>query len=377
MEPVFEKPSEALVYWLKAKGVTAYQLCKETTLAQSRISEILTGRRRVTAETATVLGAFFDTGAHYWLNIQTKHDLNESGKAGAEHQICSGEIRLGGYAMQCHVLAGDRRVISATGFLAHFGIRSSAYAGGSNLAKLIDSPYLKSDRIKSLIHTVSNPIKFVNHYGTVTHGYEGETLVEYCKALLEVRRVGGLPAAAKPYAEAAEMFVIALAKVGIVALIDEATGFQALRNRDGLQRLFDIFLLKEYAAWAKRFPDEFYMQMFRLKKWKWEALKSQKPPVVGKITNDIVYRRLAPGVLEELQRLNPLLETGRRSVKHHQYLSADVGHPALNQHLYALCALMRASADWNSFYHMIQMTFPMRNEGVQMDFNDLPKHDEE
>ena len=370
MSEDYEKPSQALADWLNKKGVSAYQLAKDTGLAQSRISQILSGQRRITPETATHFSAYFGTTPEYWLSIQARHDLNESSKDGAEHQISSGELKLGGWVCHAYVLADERRVISATGVLKLFGIKSSAYAGGSNLAKLLDSPYLKSDRIRQLIRDVSTPIKFVNHFGTVTHGYEGITVVELCKALMEVRRVGGMPPWAKDYVDAAEMIVISLAKTGIVALIDEATGYQARRNKDALQRLFDVFLLKEYAAWAKRFPDEFYAEMFRLKSWKWTAVTSQKPPVVGKITNDIVYQRLAPSILEELQRLNPKLETGRRKTKHHQWLTPDVGHPALNQHLYALCAMMRGNPDWKSFYHMLQITFPKRNEGVQLEFTD-------
>ncbi|MGC3990622.1 MAG: P63C domain-containing protein [Chthoniobacteraceae bacterium] len=132
--------------------------------------------------------------------------------------------------------------------------------------------------------------------------------------------------------------------------------------------------MKEYASWAKRFPDEFYLEMFRLKGWRWESLTSKKPPVVGKVTNEVVYQRIAPGILKELQHLNPIQPNGRRKVKHHQWLTTDVGHPALNQHLYAVCALMRANPDWKSFYHMLQITFPKQNEGVQLELSRLPQH---
>jgi addiction module HigA family antidote len=375
MHEEYDRPSEALQAWLRKKNVTAYQLSKDTGLAQSRISEIIAGRRRISPETATHFGAYFGTSAEYWMSIQARHDLNESRKDGAEHQVGFGKVRFGAFICEAYVLSDEKRVISANGVLSLFGIRSSgyAYASGSKMASLLDSPFLKSEKISQLMHRVSNPIRFINHLGVVTHGFEGETVVEFCKALLEVRRVGGLPAAAKRYADMAEMIVVSLAKTGIIALIDEATGYQARRHKDALQKLFDVFLLKEYAAWAKRFPDEFYVEMFRLKSWKWESLTSQKPPVVGKITNDVVYRRIAPGVLAELQRLNPTLESGRRKVKHHQYLTYDVGHPALSQHLHTVCALMRASRDWASFHHILQLSLPMQNEGVQLEFSDLRK----
>jgi hypothetical protein len=93
----------------------------------------------------------------------------------------------------------------------------------------------------------------------------------------------------------------------------------------------------------------------------------QKLLEVGMITRDIVYKRLAPGVLEELEQKNPLTEQGYRKVKHHQYLSSEIGHPALAQHLHTIVCLMRASSNWKHFYHTIQKVFPMQNE--QLHFN--------
>lgn len=56
---------------------------------------------------------------------------------------------------------------------------------------------------------------------------------------------------------------------------------------------------------AKRFPDEFYIQMFKLKKWEWKDIKINRPGVVGKYTKDLVYSRIAPGVFGELEKRNP------------------------------------------------------------------------
>src|SRR5690348_2046050 len=116
----FQTPAQALEGSLKRKGVTAYQLAKDTGLAQSRISEILAGRRRITPETATHFGDYFETSAEYWMSLQARHDLNESSKDGAEHQISWGELTLGSWVCQAYVLSDERRVISATNFLKLF-----------------------------------------------------------------------------------------------------------------------------------------------------------------------------------------------------------------------------------------------------------------
>lgn len=56
-------------------GISAYRLSRELFIPQSRISEILKGRRRVTADTALRLSAFFGNSAKFWLNLQQDYDL--------------------------------------------------------------------------------------------------------------------------------------------------------------------------------------------------------------------------------------------------------------------------------------------------------------
>src|SRR2546421_1440471 len=134
------------------------------------------------------------------------------------------------------------------------------------------------------------------------------------------------------------------------SLVDEATGYQEVRDRLALQEILDKFLRKEFAAWAKRFPDEFYKEMFRLRDWQWQQLKGRRPMLVSFYTRDLVYDRLAPGLVTELELRNPKDETGHRKAKHHQWLTEEVGHPALERHIHAVMGFMRASTRWDQFY---------------------------
>ncbi len=120
------------------------------------------------------------------------------------------------------------------------------------------------------------------------------------------------------------------------------------------------------AQWLSHFLpkafDEFYEQMFRLRKWQWKGMKVNRPQIVGRYTNDLVYERLAAGILKELQERNPKTPKGDRLAKHHQWLTEDIGHPALAQHFYALIGFMRACDDWEHFYRMVQRAFPKKGE---------------
>ena len=166
------------------------------------------------------------------------------------------------------------------------------------------------------------------------------------------------------------MLVRSLAKVGIVALVDEATGFQAERDRDALHRLLSAYLVEERLAWAKRFPDEFYRQIYRLKDWKWPVGKA-KTPYLGHITNDIVYDRLPEGVLPKLRELNPTQEASkRRRFKHHQFLSEDVGQPDLRDHILQILPIMKISKDWRTFKRHLDIAFPKNGTQIEMVLDD-------
>lgn len=217
---------------------------------------------------------------------------------------------------------------------------------------------------------VLKQVDFVTDKGGKAEGFEAALLPMVCEIYLQARQAGILTAPQLPVAQRCEMLVRSLAKVGITALIDEATGYQEVRDRDALQALLDKYLLQEHAAWAKRFPDEFYRQMFRLKGWEFPTPSGARPGVVGKYTLDIVYERIAPGLVDELKQRNPKSEAGHRKVKHHQWLTEDVGHPALGNHIHAVMGLMRASKSWEMFKNLLDSAFPKKGTQFPLAIDD-------
>ena len=148
----------------------------------------------------------------------------------------------------------------------------------------------------------------------------------------------------------------AFAKTGIVALIDEITGYQELRKKDELQKLLAEFVRKEYLPWTKRFPNEFYEEMYRLKGWDYNG--NARTPLVGKLTNYLVYDLMPDGVLEELQRKNPVDEKiHRRRYRHHQFLTETTGIDYLDKHLVSLINMMRAFDTWDEFDKAFRKSF--------------------
>ncbi|MFZ0035888.1 MAG: P63C domain-containing protein [Candidatus Acidiferrales bacterium] len=106
------------------------------------------------------------------------------------------------------------------------------------------------------------------------------------------------------------------------------------------------------------------VEIFRLKGWNWND--GRMPPIVRSIVNDLDYSRLAPGVLEELKKRNPVTENGNRKNKHFQHLTADVGRPELTRHLYELIGMARAfsTGEREKYYHLVNRTFPKMNSNL-------------
>jgi hypothetical protein len=156
----------------------------------------------------------------------------------------------------------------------------------------------------------------------------------------------------------AEIIARSLSKIGIIALVDEATGYQDIRDRQALQELLNRYIGKELAKWVKTFPQEFYKEIFRLQNWTFDPDSTKRPWKMARLTIDLVYRRLAPGVLDKLKTMSPKNENGRRKSKLFQGLSEDVGHPALKDHLAGLTFLARAQDNWESFQKAVDRVAP-------------------
>ena len=318
------------------------------------------------------------------LSAEARSDVARAGAAArwdnarklpkATHGSTDHPLKIGNIEIPCYVLEDGTRVLSQRGTLGGLGLSqgTSGGTGGDRLTSFATgkaiSPFVSND----LLTMIENPIRFRHSGGGgVAFGYPATILPEICEAVLAARQAGALQRQQMHIAAQCEALVRAFAKVGIVALVDEATGYQAERQRDELHRLLAAYLSEERLAWAKRFPDEFYKQVYRLRGWKWPVGKA-KTPLLGHITNDVVYERLPPGVLPKLRELNPTLEdTKRRKHRHHQFLSEDVGQPDLRDHILQIIPLMKVSRNWDGFKKLLNVAFPKQGSQIEMDIDEL------
>lgn len=98
--------------------------------------------------------------------------------------------------------------------------------------------------------------------------------------------------------------------------------------------------------------------MYRLKGWDYSG--NARTPLVGKLTNYLVYDLMPDGVLEELQRKNPVDEKiHRRRYRHHQFLTETTGIDYLDKHLVSLINMMRAFDTWDEFDKAFRKSFSL------------------
>ena len=171
----------------------------------------------------------------------------------------------------------------------------------------------------------------------------------------------------------------ALADTGIVALVDEVAGYEKVRPQNALQKYLELIIRKELAAWTKKFPDEFYENILKLKNWVWPGMSKNRNSVVGHYTNDLVFERIAPGLVRELQSKTPKDECGHRRDRMHQWLTEDVGDPMLAQHLHSLMMFQRLAIangySWARFIHMVDQVLPSLDRRTCQQNQHRPAHD--
>lgn len=279
-----------------------------------------------------------------------------------------GKLKILDIELECAVLEDKTRVFSERATTKALGgkrggshWRRKKDGDGTDLPVYISAKNLIGFIDEDLKQSLVNPIEYMSSAGgKVGHGIEATTLPRICEVYLKARDAGALLPGQLHIAEQADMLIRSFAKVGIVALVDEVTGYQAEREKNELERLLSVYLTDERLKWAKRFPDSFYKEIYRLNKWAWPPLNSsRRPGIVGQYTNDVVYERLPSGVLDKLKELNPADDaTHRRKYKHHQFLSTDVGQPDLQAHILQVVVLMRASTSWKGFISLLDRAMP-------------------
>lgn len=261
-------------------------------------------------------------------------------------------LRLGNLEIPCYVLDNGVRVFSGRGIQKAIGYDSKSGQWMNSFCKMdgVSSYLCAGDN--SISERLSKPIKFKrNNAGgsqSTANGYEVTILVDICSAIIDANRAGVFNN--DVIVQNADIIIRSVAKVGIIALVDEATGYQHDRENDELQKILKAYISEELLPWQKRFPDIFYKELFRLNGWDYTVNGIKKRPgIIGKWTNTFVYEELPSGMLEELKKKTPKSESGNRTNRYHQLLTTDIGEPNLEKQINKVITLFQVSDNMKQF----------------------------
>lgn len=315
----------------------------------------------------------------------SKEELSVIGRAGAAAKWrdkpvsaeYAGILQLGDAAIPCANLADGRRLIAESAILTALGRTYSGYysqrdaAAGDGVEPIHRSvspkvlhPFIPAELATMLQHPVAYRAPGSQ---AVSKGIPAEALAMILGVWIKADEAGVLTAKQSETAVRARILRDGFVEVGLAALIDEATGAQHARARFALAQFLETYVTRELAAWERMFEPDFYEQLFRLHNWK-TADVSKRPAVVGKWTADIVYARLAPGVLQRLQEIVPRDSKGRLKFKFHQALTRDHGYLALKKHIASVSSLMFASKSWDDFRELLDNRHPRYDRQTLLPF---------
>lgn len=277
-----------------------------------------------------------------------------------------GQLNIGSNVLDVAVLENGQRIITQNSVFKALGRPSRGNARAINVPVFMDAanlqPFIGED-----LRGVINKIDYVDKEGKKGIGYDATILPLVCDLYLKAREEGAIKLPnQKATAQQAEILVRSLAKVGIIALVDEATGYQYEREKIELQAILKAFISDEIRDWQKTFELSFYKEIFRLWGIPFTAANiKRKPMFIGKLTNELVYKNMPKGylVLDKLKAKTPKTDGGNYRYRLHQSLTPEAGRTALIKVINSVEALASISDTKAKFLRLMKDKY---NPDMQM-----------
>lgn len=341
---------------IKERGISQKALCQMVGMSEAGMSNAING-----SATKETLKRVADV-----LQIDVSELIKEEGLY-AKYSAEKTPLKLGEIEIPCYVLNNGQRVFSGRGIQRAIGYESKSGQWMNTFLRTNGLSFYFNAGENSVVQQLQSPTPFKrgNAGGSqsTTYGYEATLLIDICSAIIDANRAGVY--SNTEIVSKADIIIRAVAKTGIIALVDEATGYNKAKERSKteLQDWLAKYINSEADKWIKMFPDQFFEDINKMRGWSWDC----KPRYMGKIINDVVYERIAPFILEELRKKNPKLESGNRKYKYHQFLTSEEGKPLLRQHLAILHSFALASDyNWGRFMTLLDKAHPKQYQELAL-----------
>jgi hypothetical protein len=282
-----------------------------------------------------------------------------------------GPLHIGDAILIAAVLPNGKRLLSQGTMLTAIGRSRTPKAGTGGFSTVDELPFfLSADVLQPFIteelRLSTTPIHFRLKRGVKTVGYDAMMLPMVCNVYLSFRdhliaeiasddpnRMKSASALLKRYGHiitACDFLMRGIAMRGIIALVDDATGYQNERILEEIrQQVIEAYVSPKLQSWTQTFKPKFWQEAYRILGWEYKPGQLKHPSYMGKFINKYVYDALPEGVADELKRTLPKNEKGNRRAKLWQALSGDIGNPHLEEQLKADILLMEISDNKTDF----------------------------
>lgn len=274
-------------------------------------------------------------------------DKSLSINVSSEHPVAlfPGKLKIGQAEFAVYVLDNGKRVMAQREVVRVL----TGYESG-NLSSYLKSqslrPYIDAEEVSA--NAIEFSIPGTQYKG---NGYEATLLLDICDAYLRAREAKVLAPNQMEIAKQAEIITRACAKVGIIALIDEATGYGAFKRKQEYQLKLQAFIAEDMQEWAKMFPDEFWFELARLESIHYSP--RNRPLRWGRYIMAFVYDAVDGDIGKKLRELNP---DPHFKQNHHQWLK-EFGRQKINDHLQRVIAVMKLCNDMEDFRQKFAKVF--------------------
>lgn len=285
-----------------------------------------------------------------------------------------GIINLGGYSIPCYILEDGTRVLSGRGVQSALKMvdeDSISQVSGNRLGRYLEQkslePFIYKDKDRSMFDPV------VCYKGSQKiNGYNAEILADICEAFLDARNNIKLAPRQQIIAQQAEILMRGFARVGISALIDEATGYQYERERFELQKILNAYVSEAILKWQLTFTDDFYKELFRLWGVPFTVKNiTRKPQFIGKLTNKYIYSQMPKSVVEAIKEKAQKGSDGNYKYRWHQALTPDIGKEHLKRQITEVTTLMSISDNKEEFDKLFQRKYSESEQlELELEFED-------
>lgn len=293
-------------------------------------------------------------------------------KEGSNVIMHEGELSLGDNKIACYILTDGTRILSTTGMQRALGVIGNEpnQRSSGRLEEILSSKVVKPFVLSSYDASIFKPIQCLKGKQKIS-AYPATMLPDICELMLKVRdyaKEKGLELGERQKAVIAhaDILIRSLAKVGIIALVDEATGYQYEREKFELQAILQAFISEEILDWQRTFELSFYKEIFRLWDIPFTAANiKRKPMFIGKLTNELVYKNMPKGyfVLDKLKSNTPKTDGGNYKYRLHQSLTKEAGRTALIKVINSVEALASISDTKAKFLKLMKDKY---NPDVQL-----------